>query len=52
MVPWLILSEPLGLGMISPIFPSSPITHRFFQELKPGFISHDSFLIALQDEEL
>ncbi|KAI0102148.1 S-adenosyl-L-methionine-dependent methyltransferase [Nemania sp. FL0031] len=28
------------------------ITHRFFQELKPGFISHNSFSIALQDEEL
>lgn len=28
------------------------ITHRFFQEHKPGFISHNSFFIALQDEEL
>ncbi|KAJ8125336.1 hypothetical protein O1611_g8304 [Lasiodiplodia mahajangana] len=28
------------------------ITHRFFRELKPGFISHNSFSIALQDEEL
>ncbi|KAI0013980.1 S-adenosyl-L-methionine-dependent methyltransferase [Xylariaceae sp. FL0662B] len=28
------------------------ITHRFFQECRPGFISHNSFSIALQDEEL
>jgi len=27
------------------------ITHRFFQECKPGFISHNSFSVALQDEE-
>lgn len=28
------------------------VTHRFFQERRPGFISHNSFSIALQDEEL
>ena len=28
------------------------ITHRFFQECRPGFISHNFFSIALQDEEL
>ncbi|KAI1635392.1 S-adenosyl-L-methionine-dependent methyltransferase [Biscogniauxia mediterranea] len=28
------------------------ITHRFFQERRLGFISHNSFSIALQDDEL
>lgn len=28
------------------------VTHRFFEEHKHGFISHNSFSIALQDEEL
>ena len=28
------------------------VTHRFFQEHKPGFISHNSFSIALQDDDL
>ena len=28
------------------------VTHRFFQERRPGFISHNSFSIALQNEEL
>ncbi|RYP28273.1 hypothetical protein DL767_007293 [Monosporascus sp. MG133] len=28
------------------------ITHRFFQERRPGYISHNSFSIALRDEEL
>ena len=28
------------------------VTHRFFQERRPGFILHNSFSIALQDEEL
>jgi hypothetical protein len=27
------------------------ITHRFFKEMTPGFVSHNSFSIALQDEE-
>lgn len=27
------------------------ITHRFFQEKRPGFFSHNSFSIAMQDDE-